>query len=181
MGIREDIQAIRDKDPAAKTNAEVFLTYPGLHAVAAHRLSHYFYKKKRYFFARCHSQLWRFITGIEIHPGAVLGRRIFIDHGMGVVIGETAIIEDDVTLFHGVTLGGTGTHTGKRHPTVKRGAFISAHAQILGPITIGVEAKIGAAAVVLKDVPDYATAVGVPARIVQNKDKGEKKTNYVNL
>ena len=121
--------------------------------------------------AKLTAQFWRFLTGIEIHPGAQIGQGVFIDHGMGVVIGETAIIEDDVVLFHGVTLGGTGKERGKRHPTVKTGAFLSAHAQILGPVTIGERAKIGANAVVLKDIPAEATAVGIPAKIVRIKGK----------
>ncbi|TXX29478.1 serine acetyltransferase, partial [Escherichia coli] len=121
--------------------------------------------------ARLTSQFWRFLTGIEIHPGAQIGEGVFIDHGMGVVIGETAIIEDDVVLFHGVTLGGTGKEKGKRHPTIKKGAFISAHAQILGPVTIGESARIGASAVVLSDIPNEATAVGIPAKVVRIKGK----------
>lgn len=167
MSIKEDIQTVRKHDPAAKSNAEVLFTYPGLHAVWAHRLSHFLYQKKLYFLARCHSQFWRFVTGIEIHPGAKIGKRLFIDHGMGLVIGETTIIEDDVILFHGVTLGGTGNECGKRHPTIRKNAMISAHAQVLGPIEIGENAKIGASAVVLKDIPKNATAVGIPAKVVK--------------
>ena len=170
MSIKEDIQTIRKKDPAAKSNMEVFFTYPGLHALWAHRLSHYLYKKNCYFLAKSHAQFWRFMTGIEIHPGAQLGQRIFIDHGMGLVIGETTVIEDDVTLYHGVTLGGTGNECGKRHPTVRKGALISAHAQVLGPVEIGENAKVGAAAVVLKDVPPNSTAVGIPAKIIPAKE-----------
>ncbi len=167
MSLREDIANVRKHDPAAKSNVEVLFTYPGLHAIWAHRVSHFFYKKKCFFFARCHSQIWRFMTGIEIHPGAQIGKRLFIDHGMGIVIGETTIIEDDVILFHGVTLGGTGNHCGKRHPTVRKGAMISAQAQILGPVEIGEYAKIGASSVVLKDIPSYTTAVGIPAKVVK--------------
>lgn len=136
-----------------------------------HRWSHFLFQHRWYFLAKLTAQFWRFLTGIEIHPGAQIGQGVFIDHGMGVVIGETAIIEDDVVLFHGVTLGGTGKERGKRHPTVKTGAFLSAHAQILGPVTIGEYAKIGANAVVLKDIPAEATAVGIPAKIVRIKGK----------
>lgn len=171
MGIREDIKNVREHDPAAKSNSEVFFTYPGLHAIWAHRISHFLYKKNCFFIARCHSQFWRFITGVEIHPGAQIGKRLFIDHGMGIVIGETTIIEDDVMLFHGVTLGGTGNHCGKRHPTIRKGAMISAQAQILGPVEIGENAKIGASSVVLKDIPKNTTAVGIPAKVVKTNEK----------
>lgn len=164
--------AVKKNDPAARTTAEVILTYPGLHALFWHRFSHYLYRHRLYLIAKMIAQFWRFITGIEIHPGATIGTGVFIDHGMGIVIGETAEIEDDVVLFHGVTLGGTGKETGKRHPTVKKGAMLSANAQILGPITIGKDAKIGAGAVVLKDIPDGATAVGIPAKVV--RINGEK-------
>ncbi|STD27264.1 serine O-acetyltransferase EpsC [Enterococcus mundtii] len=164
--------AVKKNDPAARTTADVILTYPGLHALFWHRFSHYLYRHRLYLIAKMNAQFWRFITGIEIHPGATIGTGVFIDHGMGIVIGETAEIEDDVVLFHGVTLGGTGKETGKRHPTVKKGAMLSANAQILGPITIGKDAKIGAGAVVLKDIPDGATAVGIPAKVV--RINGEK-------
>lgn len=164
--------AVKKNDPAARTTAEVILTYPGLHALFWHRFSHYLYRHRLYLIAKMNAQFWRFITGIEIHPGATIGTGVFIDHGMGIVIGETAEIEDDVVLFHGVTLGGTGKETGKRHPTIKKGAMLSANAQILGPITIGKDAKIGAGAVVLKDIPDGATAVGIPAKVV--RINGEK-------
>ena len=166
------VVAVKKNDPAARTTAEVILTYPGLHALFWHRFSHYLYRHRLYLIAKMNAQFWRFITGIEIHPGATIGTGVFIDHGMGIVIGETAEIEDDVVLFHGVTLGGTGKETGKRHPTVKKGAMLSANAQILGPITIGKDAKIGAGAVVLKDIPDGATAVGIPAKVV--RINGEK-------
>ena len=181
MSIKEDIKTIRQKDPAAKSDAEVFFTYPGLHAIWAHRVSHFLYRKKLYFLAKCHAQFWRFVTGIEIHPGAKIGKRLFIDHGMGLVIGETTVIEDDVTLYHGVTLGGTGNETGKRHPTIRKGAMISAHAQILGPIEIGKYAKIGAASVVLKPVPDYATAVGIPAKVVKINQKDKELSCRIKL
>ncbi|MDO5741323.1 serine O-acetyltransferase EpsC [Vagococcus lutrae] len=170
--IREDIRAIKQNDPAARTSLEVILTYPGIHALWFHRVSHFLFNHGFKLLARINSQISRFITGIEIHPGAQIGRRVFIDHGMGIVIGETAVIEDDVKLYHGVTLGGTGKECGKRHPTVRRGAMISAHVQILGPIEIGEFAKIGAAAVVLESIPAYATAVGLPAKVVRiDKEK----------
>ena len=169
---REDLAAIRRHDPSARTTLEIILTYPGLHAIWFHRLAHFLHRHRLKLLARIIATFSRFLTGIEIHPGATLGRRLFIDHGMGIVIGETAEIGDDVVLFHGVTLGGTGKDKGKRHPTIGKGAYISAHAQVLGPITIGEQAKIGAAAVVLKSVPDHATAVGIPAQVV--KINGEK-------
>lgn len=172
--MREDIQAVKKNDPAARTTLEVVLTYPGVHAIWAHRVSHFLFKHRLKLLARINAQFWRFITGIEIHPGATLGRRVFIDHGMGVVIGETAEVGDDVVIFHGVTLGGTGKDGGKRHPTIEAGVLLSAHSQILGPITIGKEAKIGAAAVVLKDIPAGATAVGIPAKVVKNKEESNR-------
>lgn len=175
MSLREDIKNIRQKDPAPKSNVEVFFTYPGLHAIWAHRFSHFLYRKKCFFVARCVSQFTRFLTGIEIHPGAQIGHRVFIDHGMGLVIGETAIVEDDVILFHGVTLGGTGNENCKRHPTIRKGALVSAHAQVLGPIEVGRYAKIGASAVVLTDIPDFATAVGIPAKVVKINKNQEKE------
>lgn len=168
--MREEIQAVKQNDPAARTTLEVALTYPGVHAIWAHRVSHFLHRRRLKLLARINSQFWRFITGIEIHPGAKIGRRVFIDHGMGVVIGETAEIGDDVVIFHGVTLGGTGKDCGKRHPTIKNGVLLSAQAQILGPITIGEGAKIGASAVVLKDVPAGATAVGIPAKLVRRSE-----------
>lgn len=164
---RRAIQAAKENDPAARHTLEIILTYPGIHALFWHRFEHFLYNHKLFLWARLSSQFQRFLTGIEIHPGAKIGQGVFIDHGMGVVIGETAEVDDDVVLFHGVTLGGTGKHGGKRHPTVKTGAMISANAQILGPVTIGQNAKIGAGAVVLKDIPDEATAVGVPAKVVR--------------
>lgn len=139
-----------------------------------HRFSHFLYQHHWYLLAKVNAQFWRFITGIEIHPGAVIGQGVFIDHGMGVVIGETAIIKDDVVMYHGVTLGGTGKEKKKRHPTIETGVLLSAHAQILGPITIGADAKVGAGAVVLEDIPEAATAVGVPAKVV--RIKGRKVT-----
>lgn len=166
------IAAAKKNDPAARSTIEIVLTYPGFHALFWHRVSHFLYRHRLFLLAKINAQFWRFITGVEIHPGARIGSGVFIDHGMGIVIGETAEVGDDVVLFHGVTLGGTGKETGKRHPTVKNGAMLSANAQILGPVTIGENAKIGAGAVVLRDIPDDATAVGVPAKVV--RIKGEK-------
>lgn len=166
------IAAVKRNDPAARSTAEVVLTYPGVHALFFHRLSHFLYRHQRFLLAKINAQFWRFITGIEIHPGAEIASGVFIDHGSGLVIGETAVVESNVVLFHGVTLGGTGKDQGKRHPTIKQGAMISAHAQVLGPVTIGVAAKVGASAVVITDVPDYGTAVGIPAKVV--RIKGEK-------
>lgn len=173
--MKEDMDVVFEQDPAARTYFEVFLTYSGLHAVWNHRLAHFFYKRKFYFIARVISQVSRFLTGIEIHPGAKIGRRLFIDHGMGVVIGETCEIGDDVTIFQGVTLGGTGKEKGKRHPTVKNNALIATGAKVLGSITIGESAKIGGGSVVLKDVPDYATVVGIPGRVVRQNGKKVRK------
>lgn len=164
--IREDMDVIFEKDPAARTYFEVFLTYSGLHAIWFHRIAHSFFKMRLYFIARAISQFSRFLTGIEIHPGAVIGRRFFIDHGMGIVIGETCEIGDDVMLYQGVTLGGTGHDKGKRHPTIGDNVLISTGAQILGAITIGDNSKVGASSVVLKDVPANCTVVGIPAKIV---------------
>lgn len=167
--IIKEAKNIMKKDPAAKSIIEVILCYPGLWAVLFYRLSHKLYNKKRFVFARIISQMARNLTGIEIHPGAKIGKNLFIDHGMGVVIGETAEIGDNVTIYHGVTLGGTGKDTGKRHPTVEDNVVIGAGAKILGPILIGRNAKIGANAVVLKDVPPNVTVCGIPAKIVNPK------------
>jgi serine O-acetyltransferase len=164
--LKEDIEVVFDQDPAARSYLEVILTYSGLHAIWAHRIAHAFYKRKLYFIARVISQISRFFTGIEIHPGAKIGRRFFIDHGMGVVIGETCEIGDNVTVYQGVTLGGTGKEKGKRHPTVKDNALIATGAKVLGSITIGENSKIGAGAVVLHDVPPNSTVVGMKARVV---------------
>jgi serine O-acetyltransferase len=163
--LRYDIDNIMKIDPAAKSKLEVLLLYPSMQAIIFHRIAHNLYNRKRYFIARFISQFSRFVTGIEIHPGAKIGKGLFIDHGMGVVIGETSEIGDNVTLYHGVTLGGTGKENGKRHPTVGNNVIIGAGAKVLGPIYVGNNAKIGASAVVLKDVPANATAVGVPARL----------------
>ena len=154
-----------ERDPAAVSYAQVLLLYPGLHAVMLHRGAHALYEKMLYFSARVLSQLSRFLTGIEIHPGATIGRGLLIDHGMAVVIGETAVIGDDCTIYQGVTLGGTGKHTGKRHPTIGNNVMIGSGAKVLGPFSVGDNAKIAAGAVVLKEIPSDATAVGVPARV----------------
>ncbi|NLN07290.1 MAG: serine O-acetyltransferase [Firmicutes bacterium] len=167
--LKEDLQVIFERDPAAKSVLEAILCYPGLHALWAHRLAHAFYKRRFFLLARLLSQISRFFTGIEIHPGAKIGRGFFIDHGMGVVIGETAEIGDNVTLYQGVTLGGTGKEKGKRHPTIGNNVVVGAGAKILGPIVIGDHAKIGAGSVVLKDVPSYTTVVGVPGRVVMHR------------
>ena len=162
---KETIDIVKENDPAARSSLEVLLTYPGIKA--AHRLSHFLWNHGCKLLARMHSQFWRFWTQIEIHPGAQIASGVFIDHGSGLVIGETAIVEKGVMLYHGVTLGGTGKDCGKRHPTVRQGALISAHAQLIGPIEIGENAKVGAAAVVVADVPSDVTVVGIPAKIVR--------------
>ncbi len=172
--IKEDISIVFERDPAARTHWEILTTYPGVHALLMHRLSHWFWKADFFWLGRFCSHIGRWFTGIEIHPGATIGRRVFIDHGMGVVIGETAIIGDDCTLYHGVTLGGTSWNKGKRHPTLESGVVIGAGAKVLGPITIGEGAKIGSNAVVVKDVPANATAVGIPARILE-EEKSKKR------
>ena len=164
--LKEDVQCVFDRDPAARTFFEVLTTYPGVHAVLLHRLSHKLWTLKLFWLARFLSTIGRWITGIEIHPGATIGRRFFIDHGMGVVIGETAEIGDDCTLYHGVTLGGTSWEKGKRHPTLKNDVVVGAGAKVLGPIIVGAGARIGSNAVVVKDVPEAATVVGVPERTV---------------
>ncbi len=164
--IREDIRNVFNQDPSARSSIEVILTYPGLHAIWMHRVAHRLWKMNLKLLGRSIAQFSRFMTGIEIHPGATIGRRFFIDHGMGVVIGETAIIGDDVTIFQGVTLGGTGKETGKRHPTLGNGVLVSAGARVLGDISVGDASKIGASSVVLKDVPANATVVGIPGRVV---------------
>ena len=167
QGIREDIRCVFERDPAARTSWEVVTCYPGFHARLFHRLSHQLWGRNLKWLGRFTSHVARWLTGIEIHPGAVIGRRFFIDHGMGGVIGETAEIGDDVTLYHGVTLGGTSWNKGKRHPTLGHGVVVGAGAKILGPVLIGDGAKIGSNAVVVKDVPAGATAVGIPARILE--------------
>ncbi|MCP5268670.1 MAG: serine O-acetyltransferase [Zoogloeaceae bacterium] len=179
--LREDIQSVFDRDPAARSAWEVLTCYPGLHAAIMHRFAHWLWTCRLRWLARFVSNVMRFFTGIEIHPGATIGRRFFIDHGMGVVIGETAVIGDGVTLYHGVTLGGTTWNKGKRHPTLGNGVVIGAGAKVLGPITIGDNAKVGSNAVVFKDVPAGATAVGNPARIIDGElaQKREKKAEQM--
>jgi serine O-acetyltransferase len=164
--IREDINSVMERDPAARSRLEVFLCYPGLWAVWYHSISHALWRAKLHLPARLLSQFARFVTGVEIHPGALLGRRLFIDHATGVVIGETAIVGSDVTIYQGVTLGGTGKGHGKRHPTVCDGVFIGNNANVLGNITVGENSRVGAGSVVLSDVPPNSTVVGVPAHIV---------------
>jgi len=168
--LREDIACVFDRDPAARTAWEVVTCYPGLHALVSHRLAHWIWQRGFKWLARWISHFARFFTGIEIHPGATIGRRFFIDHGMGVVIGETAVIGDDCTLYHGVTLGGTSWNKGKRHPSLGNGVVIGAGAKVLGPITLGEGAKIGSNAVVVRDVPPGATAVGIPARVIVSEE-----------
>ncbi|MSQ52375.1 MAG: serine O-acetyltransferase [Betaproteobacteria bacterium] len=163
---REDIACVFERDPAARSAWEVVTCYPGFHALSLHRVSHWFWQNRLRWVARFCSHLGRFFTGIEIHPGATVGRRVFIDHGMGVVIGETAEIGDDCTLYHGVTLGGTSWQKGKRHPSLRSGVVVGAGAKVIGPIVIGEGARIGSNAVVVKDVPAGATAVGIPARVI---------------
>ncbi|MBQ9097460.1 MAG: serine O-acetyltransferase [Clostridia bacterium] len=167
LGLRYDIQAIKDRDPAARNAFEIFMLYPGLHAVMWHRPAHWLYKHKRYFLARMISQCTKFWTGIEIHPGAKIGKGVFIDHGSGVVIGETAEVGDNCTIYQNATLGGTGKDVGKRHPTIGRNVMIGAGAKILGPFTVGDNSKIAANAVVLSEVPPNTTCVGVPAKPVK--------------
>ena len=164
--LREDIGCVFERDPAARSAWEVLTCYPGFHALQCHRLAHWLWGHRLRWLARWVSHWGRWLTGVEIHPGATIGRRVFIDHGMGVVIGETAVIGDECTLYHGVTLGGTSWNKGRRHPTLQRGVVIGAGAKVLGPILIGEGAKIGSNAVVVKDVPPRATAVGIPARII---------------
>jgi len=175
--LKEDISIVFERDPAARTHWEILTTYPGVHALLMHRLSHWLWKQRLYWPARFNSHLARWLTGIEIHPGATIGRRVFIDHGMGVVVGETAEIGDDCTLYHGVTLGGTSWNKGKRHPTLERGVVIGAGAKVLGPITVGAGAKIGSNAVVVKNVPANATAVGIPARVLEEEKANKIESN----
>ncbi|HEB85460.1 MAG TPA: serine O-acetyltransferase [Gammaproteobacteria bacterium] len=173
--IKEDIQCVFGRDPAARNRFEVLTAYPGVHAVIMHRFTHYLWNRGLKWLARILSHFARWMTGIEIHPGATIGRRFFIDHGMGVVIGETAEIGDDCTLYHGVTLGGTSWNKGKRHPTLGNDVVVGAGAKVLGPITLGVGARVGSNAVVVKDVPDGATVVGIPGRIVMPKSDRDGK------
>ncbi|MCP1640083.1 serine O-acetyltransferase [Streptococcus gallinaceus] len=175
---KDTIAIVKENDPAARTTLEVLLTYPGVKALAAHRLSHFLWRHQLKLLARMHSQFWRFWTQIEIHPGAEIASGVFIDHGAGLVIGETAVVESGVMLYHGVTLGGTGKDVGKRHPTIRRGALISAHAQVIGPIEIGAGAKVGASAVVVADVPSQVTVVGIPAKVVRVHGKKDELVNH---
>lgn len=174
----EDIRNIVDKDPAARNGFEVLICYPGIWALILHRPAHWFYRHKMKLIARIISQLARWFTGIEIHPGAKIGRRCFIDHGMGVVIGETAEVGDDVTIYQGVTLGGTGKDTGKRHPTLGNRVLVSSGAKVLGPFKVGDDVKIGAGSVVLKEIPPNCTVVGIPGTIV--KINGKSTTQELN-
>lgn len=169
--LKEEIQAIKSRDPAARTSLEALVCYPGLHAIIVHKLTHKLYNANFFFISRVISNIARFFTGVEIHPGAKIGRGVFIDHGMGVVIGETAEVGDMATIYQGVTLGGTGKDVGKRHPTIGKNVVVSSGAKVLGPFTVGDNSKIGAGAVVLKEVPPNCTVVGVPGRIVVKDNK----------
>lgn len=188
--LKYDLERILKEDPAARSKLEVFILYPCIHVMILHRLGNKLYKKKRFFIARLISQIGRFLTGIEIHPGATIGKGLFIDHGMGVVIGETAEVGNNVTIYHGVTLGGTGKDIGKRHPTIGDNVIIGSGAKVLGPINIGNNVKIGANSVVLKNIEDNQTAVGIPAKVISKTKNniieiedfaGKKKTVYNNM
>ncbi|MGD7046420.1 serine O-acetyltransferase [Jeotgalibacillus proteolyticus] len=180
--VKEDIETVFDQDPAARSAIEIILTYSGLHAIWGYRVAHVFYRRKLYFIARVISQLARFFTGIEIHPAAKIGRRFFIDHGMGVVIGETCEIGNNVTVFQGVTLGGTGKEKGKRHPTLEDNVLVATGAKVLGSITIGENSKVGAGSVVLHDVPANSTVVGIPGRVVvRNGVKCPRDLNHQDM
>lgn len=179
--LKEDLQCVKDRDPAARSNIEIMLLYPGYKAVRAYRRAHWCYKHKMYFLARAISQHCVKKTNIEIHPGAEIGRRFFIDHGTGVVIGETAIIGDDCTIYQGVTLGGTGKEHGKRHPTLGNNVMVGSGAKILGPFKVGDNAKIAANAVVLEEVPPNSTAVGVPAKIVKQDGKRTQDLDQIHI
>jgi len=172
--LREEINTIFERDPAARSVLEVIFCYPGFHAILFHRMANWLWRKKFYFFGRFVSHLGRFFTGIEIHPGAKIGKNFFIDHGMGVVIGETAEIGDNVTIYHGVTLGGVSLNKGKRHPTIGNNVIIGSGAKILGPFKVGDNSKIGSNSVVVKEVPPNSTVVGIPGRIVS----GDKKVDF---
>ncbi|WP_228276388.1 serine O-acetyltransferase [Dechloromonas sp. H13] len=179
--LKEDLACVFQRDPAARSTLEVLTTYPGVHAILAHRLSHRLWRSGWRFPARFLSFLGRTLTNVDIHPGATIGRRFFIDHGAGVVIGETAEVGDDVTLYHGVTLGGTSWNKGKRHPTLASGVVVGAGAKILGPISIGERVRVGANSVVVKDVPADRTVVGVPGRIVDTRAGGQRPENGISL
>ncbi|MGP0059814.1 MAG: serine O-acetyltransferase [Beijerinckiaceae bacterium] len=180
-GLIEDIQCVKARDPAARYTLEILLTYPGVHAVMGYRLAHFLWMAGARFPGRFVSWLTRFLTNVDIHPGATIGRRLFIDHGAGVVIGETAVIGDDVTLYHGITLGGTSWSPGKRHPTVEDGVLIGAGAKILGPITVGAGARIGANSVVTKDVPAAMTVVGIPGKLVHTTRRRHRIDGRIDL
>lgn len=179
--LKEDLACVFQRDPAARSTLEVLTTYPGVHAILTHRLSHRLWQSGWRFMARLLSFLGRTLTNVDIHPGATIGRRFFIDHGAGVVIGETAEVGDDVTLYHGVTLGGTSWNKGKRHPTLADGVVVGAGAKILGPITVGERVRVGANSVVVKDVPADRTVVGVPGRIVDTRAGGLRPENRISL
>lgn len=179
--LKEEISVVFDRDPAARSTFEVVTTYPGFHAIVFHRVAHRLWRGGFKWLARWLSHWGRWLTGIEIHPGATIGRRVFIDHGMGVVIGETAEVGDDCTLYHGVTLGGTSWNKGKRHPTLMNGVVVGAGAKILGPITLGPNCRVGSNAVVVKDVPEGATAVGIPARILDNAAEKQRRAELERL
>ncbi len=176
--LRKDIAVVFDRDPAAKSVLEVIFCYPGFHAIIMHRLAHWFFRRRRYFLARLVSQINRFLTQIEIHPGATIGEGFFIDHGAGVVIGETAEIGNNVTIYQGVTLGGTGKEKGKRHPTIGDNVVISTGAKLLGSFTVGDNSKIGAGSVVLRDVPPNSTVVGVPGKVVVRDGRKVGSTDF---
>jgi len=177
--LKQDIQCVFERDPAARTTFEVLTTYPGVHAVVLHRFSHWLWLHNLRWLGRMVSSFSRLMTGIEIHPGAKIGKRFFIDHGMGVVIGETAEVHEDVTLYHGVTLGGTSWNKGKRHPTLLKGVVVGAGAKILGPVTIGESARVGSNAVITTDVPAHSTAVGVPGRIIVAEDIAAQRRHAI--
>ena len=179
MFFQREIRAVRERDPAARTNLEVVLTSPGLHALAWHRAASWLWGHRLLLPGRLVSNAGRFFTGIEIHPGATIGRGVFIDHGMGVVVGETAIVGDDCTLYQGVTLGGTGKERGKRHPTLGREVVVGVGASVLGDITVGDGARVGAGSVVLRDVPPHTTTVGIPARAVAWRDPSSGETRRI--
>lgn len=181
MSLIYDIKSILERDPAARNGLEVLLLYPGLHAVIWHRIAHFFFKIHLKFIARLISQIARFFTGIEIHPGAVIGKGLLIDHGMGVVIGETTVIGDNCTIYQGVTLGGTGKEKGKRHPTLGNNVMVGSGAKILGPFTVGDNSKIAAGAVVLSEVPPDSTCVGVPARIVRQDGRKISELDQIRI
>lgn len=179
--LKEDIKCVRERDPACHSAIEVMLLYPGYKAIRNHRKAHWFFKHKMFFIARAISQRTSKRTGIEIHPGAQIGRRFFIDHGTGIVIGETTVIGDDVTLYQGVTLGGTGKDTGKRHPTLGNNVLVGAGAKVLGPLTVGDNTNIAAGAVVLDNIPENSTAVGVPARVVRRNGKRVQDLDQIHI